>query len=264
MKQATVAVILFPGTNCEEETKRALEAAGIKADIVRWNQPQTLKKYDGYVLPGGWSYEDRIRAGAVAAKDPIMDLIREEAKKKKPVLGICNGCQVLIETGIIPELKPNMVEMAIAPNINPKVNGFYCVWTRLKTESKCAFTKNLEEDEVIAVPIAHAEGRFATIDKDLLSQLNENNQVVFRYCDEYGEVVNEFPINPNGSLSNIAGICNKYGNVLAMMPHPERASWQRQSPFKETKPFNEQEKLAPASKIFSSMKTYIDDKRAWE
>ena len=119
-----IAVILFPGNNCENETARAVESVGMQADIVRWNEPKHLKEYDGYILPGGWAYEDRIRAGAIAAQDPIIKVIKEEAKSGKVVLGICNGAQILIEAGIIPGLK-DKVQMALAPNINPFVSGFY-------------------------------------------------------------------------------------------------------------------------------------------
>src|SRR3989338_3801427 len=112
----TIAVILFPGTNCEEETARACKSVGLNAEIVRWNSAN-IESYDGYIIPGGFSYEDRVRAGVISAKDPILKIIKKEAKKGKPVLGICNGCQILIESGLIPGLK-DKVEMALAPNIN--------------------------------------------------------------------------------------------------------------------------------------------------
>jgi phosphoribosylformylglycinamidine synthase subunit PurQ / glutaminase len=257
---AKVAVILFPGVNCEEETKFALESSGINADIVRWNSVKGLEKYDGYVLPGGWSYEDRIRAGVISAQDPIMSIIKQQVKNKKPVLGICNGAQVLIESGMIPGLKDE-VQMALAPNINPFISGFYCTWSYVKTNKnpKCAFTKLYHKDEVIAVPIAHGEGRFTTIEKDLLDILIEHNQIIFRYCDKNGNVENNFPINPNGSLYNIAGIRNKEGNVMAMMPHPERASFMRQSPFVKGNAFEETESPLAPRKIFESMKIYIEE-----
>lgn len=249
-----IAVILFPGTNCENETARAVESAGMKADIIRWNAGADLESYDGFVLPGGWSYEDRIRAGVISAKDPIMLKIKEQAKEGKPVLGICNGCQVLVETGMIPGLK-DKIEMALSPNINPMVSGFYCTWTNLKpsTKKKTAFNLTFDENDVLPIPIAHGEGRFATIDEDLLENLKKNDQIMFRYCDKEGSVKDKFPINPNGSMDNIAGICNKEGNVLAMMPHPERASWLHQVPEQH----NGGEKPALGLKIFESMREYI-------
>src|SRR3989338_6350243 len=154
-----IAVMLFPGINCENETARAIESVGMKADIVRWNDTKNLGSYDGYVLPGGWSYEDRIRAGVIAAKDPVMNIIREEAEKGKIVLGICNGCQIIVESGIIPGLQ-DKVQMALAPNKNPFVSGFYCTWVRIKNYSKKknAFNLKLKDEEIIRVPIAHGEG----------------------------------------------------------------------------------------------------------
>ncbi len=249
-----IAVIMFPGNNCENETARAVNAVGMKATIVRWNETKNLKEYDGYILPGGWAYEDRIRAGVIAAKDPIMNLIKEEARKGKVVLGICNGCQVLVESGIIPGLR-DKVDFALAPNINPFVSGYYCTWVKIKNYSKGknAFNLNMEKDEVIDIPIAHAEGRFITKDKALVQTLLKNEQLIFRYCDSVGNIADKFPINPNGSMINIAGIVNKKGNVLAMMPHPERSSWMRQVPGMH---FNG-EKLGPGSKIFESIKEYL-------
>ena len=132
---AKIAVILFPGTNCENEAARAVEATGMKAEIIRWNDSKKLGLFDGYILPGGWSYEDRIRAGVIASKDKVMNVIKEEAEKGKVVLGICNGCQVLVEAGIIPGVK-DKVQMALAPNINPFVSGYYCTWIKIKNASK--------------------------------------------------------------------------------------------------------------------------------
>lgn len=253
-----IAIILFPGINCENETARAVEAVGMKADIVRWNIIKGLEQYDGYILPGGFSYEDRIRAGVIPAQDPIMDIIKKQAYKGKPVLGICNGAQILVESALVPGLK-DKVEMALAPNINPFVSGFYCTWVNINVNKKCAFTKSFEKNDVIPIPIAHAEGRFTTTEKGLIEKLIENEQVIFRYCDENGKIEEKFPINPNGSMYNIAGLCNKKGNVLAMMPHPERASFNRQSPKIENKNFESIEKTMPAIKIFESMKIYIEE-----
>ena len=230
-----IAVILFPGTNCELETKQALEACGMSADIFRWNlNPEKLEDYDGYVLPGGWSYEDRIRAGVIASKDSIMKKIKEEAKKGKAVLGICNGAQILVESGLIPGLKDE-VEIALAPNNK----GYLCTWVHIKNNGKNAFNAELKENEVIPLPIAHGEGRFVTQNKNLIDELIKKKQIVFSYCDEKGIIKEEYPINPNGATYNLAGICNEEGNILAMMPHPERATWNRQLPGFEGKSFEE-------------------------
>ncbi len=258
MPKPNIAVILFPGTNCENETLRAVKAAGMDGKIIRWNTKEEIDAYDGFVIPGGWSYEDRIRAGVISAKDPLMEQIKEQAYNGKVVLGICNGAQILVESKMIPGLQ-NVIQMALAPNINPLVNGFYCTWVNIKNNGnkKTAFNLALKDNEVLPIPVAHAEGRFTTIDRQLLDQLIKNNQILFRYCDKEGKIEDKFPINPNGSLYNIAGICNKEGNVMAMMPHPERASWQHQLPGAQAYG----EKLAPASKILESIKRHIEGRK---
>lgn len=249
-----IAVILFPGLNCENETKRVVDAAGMKGTIVRWNYINGLDSYDGYVIPGGWSYEDRIRAGVIAAQDPVMKIIKEETEKGKVVLGICNGCQILAESGIIPGLRQG-VELALAPNKNPFVSGYYCTWVRIKNSSrkKTAFNLKMEEEEVLQIPIAHGEGRFTTVDNNVLPGLLKNDQLLFRYCNANGLFMDKFPINPNGSMINIAGIVNNKGNVLAMMPHPERAFYMRQVPGYHQMG----DALGPGSKIFESIKEYL-------
>jgi phosphoribosylformylglycinamidine synthase subunit PurQ / glutaminase len=254
-----IAVIYFPGINCEEETKRSCISVGMDADIVRWNTRENLDIYDGFILPGGWSYEDRIRAGVISSKDPLMIKIKMQAKKGKPVLGICNGCQILIESQLIPGLK-DKVEMALAPNINPLVNGFYCTWVRIKnvTNKKNAFNEFYSLGEVIEIPIAHGEGRFITKDSGLIKDLEKNGQIVFKYCDQKGNIGDKYPVNPNGSALNIAGICNREGNVLAMMPHPERGFYKKQLPEKDLKSFDEAISLTKAAKIFESMREYIN------
>ncbi|MBI1934850.1 phosphoribosylformylglycinamidine synthase I [Candidatus Woesearchaeota archaeon] len=266
-KKPSIAVIYFPGNNCEEESLKAVLASGMDGQIVRWNQRKGVEKYDGYVIPGGWGYEDRIRAGVIMAKDPIFDIIKKEAEKGKLVLGICNGAQALVECGMIPGLK-NKVEMALAPNKNPLISGYYCTWVNIRSEqekNRCVFTKFTEKDEVIPVPIAHGEGRYTTKDSELISKLVKNNQIVFRYSTKEGKVEDSFPTNPNGAMHNIAAICNKKGNVMAMMPHPERASFVRQLPDttelknKSAGRINEFESAAPAKAIFDSMKKYVEE-----
>ncbi len=252
MPKPNIAVILFPGINCEEETLLAVKSVGMDCKIVRWNSSEDLESYDGYIIPGGWSYEDRVRAGVISAKDPIISKIKEEAKNGKPVLGICNGCQVLVESGMIPGLK-DKIEMALAPNINPFVSGFYCTWIYMRNEGNSIFNKSYGKDEIIAMPIAHGEGRFTTKDKSLIRSLIKNKQITFRYCSKDGKVKDEFPINPNGSAYNIAAVSNKEGNVMAMMPHPERANWLRQILFSKVK----NDKPGPGREIFESMKRYI-------
>ncbi|MBR9699874.1 phosphoribosylformylglycinamidine synthase I [Candidatus Woesearchaeota archaeon] len=249
-----IAVIYFPGTNCENETKLACDAVGMQADILRWNTKKDLDEYDGFVLPGGWSYEDRIRAGVISAKDPLMQKIKEQAKKGKPVLGICNGCQILVEAGLIPGLK-DKVHMAVAPNINPVVSGYYCTWVKIKNVGKKNAFNAFYEEDIIDIPIAHGEGRFVTNDVQLVEGLEKNDQIVFKYCDENGTI--NAAANPNGSTANIAGISNKKGNVLAMMPHPERAFFKKHLKEKTMNNFEDAMSLAAAAKIFESMREYI-------
>ncbi|MBI2549434.1 phosphoribosylformylglycinamidine synthase I [Candidatus Woesearchaeota archaeon] len=256
-----IAVVWFAGQNCEEETKRALEAVGLHATIVRWNDPATLSTYDGYVIPGGWSYEDRVRAGVIAAKDPVMDILKQETKKGKPLFGICNGAQIVVESGLIPGTD-GTVKLALAPNRNPKIAGYYCTWVRIISEQQqSAASCAIKEHTVLPLPVAHGEGRFVSNDPDLFSSLAKHNQIVFRYCDETGNALDEFPINPNGSTENVAGLCNREGNIVAFMPHPERSTWWKQLPEHEGKSFKETEQLAPASAIFASLKQWITKKK---
>ncbi|MBI4440167.1 phosphoribosylformylglycinamidine synthase I [Candidatus Woesearchaeota archaeon] len=244
------AVILFPGMNCENETIRALDAAGLKAELLRWNTKKNLADYDCFVIPGGFSYEDRIRAGVISAKDPMMDRIKEESHSGKLVLGICNGAQVLIESGLVPGFS-NEPQMALAPNMNPEFKGYYCTWVRIKPNMKNrnAFNMLFNEGDVINVPIAHGEGRFTT--KGNADEIR--SLIAFQYCDENGKVEHSYPTNPNGSMLGIAGLTNRQGNVLAIMPHPERASFDIQ-----TKAYGFK---ALGLNFFRSMKKYIEERK---
>ena len=266
-KKPNIAVIYFPGNNCEEESLKAVLAAGMEGKIVRWNERRGIEEYDGFIIPGGWGYEDRIRAGVIMAKDPVFDIIKKEAENGKPVLGICNGAQALVECGMIPGLKDN-VEMALAPNKNPFINGYYTTWINVKNEqekSPCIFTKFIEKNEIIPMPIAHGEGRFVTKDYELIGKLIKNRQIVFRYSTKEGKIEESFPTNPNGAIDNIAAVCSKKGNVMAIMPHPERASFIRQLPDttelknKFAGDISAMEEPAPAMNIFKSMKKYIEE-----
>tara|TARA_B100000614_G_C14538673_1_gene489432 strand:- start:713 stop:1888 length:1176 start_codon:yes stop_codon:yes gene_type:complete len=197
---------------------------------VLWNDSKDkLSGLDGFIIVGGFSYEDRSRAGIIAALDPIMDQIKVEAEKGKPILGICNGAQVLVESGLVPGLENYSTGMALADNkriSNGQVVGvgYYNTWTHLKRKSpadRCAFTRHLNPSDLLHIPLAHGEGRFI-VPEELLNELERNEQISLQYADQSGRVIDEFPVNPNGSINNIAAICNSAGNVMAMMPHPER------------------------------------------
>jgi len=238
MSEKRIALIQFPGSNCEWESKRSAEAVGLLCDVFRWNRdPSALPEYDGYIIGGGFSYQDRVRSGVIATKQPIMRTVFDQVVEHgKPVLGICNGAQVLIEAGLIPGLHAGNVEMGLAPNFHDpmhRIAGFCCRWVYLKhsaAQGRCALTSEIPAGEVFPIPIAHGEGRFTTSDPEVIDRLRENDQIVFQYCDENGTVSEDREVNPNGAMANIAGLCSPDGNVLGMMPHPERASFLRQIP----------------------------------
>ncbi|WP_156291017.1 phosphoribosylformylglycinamidine synthase subunit PurQ [Oceanobacillus salinisoli] len=195
------AVIVFPGSNCDRDMYHAAkEVLGEEADLV-WYQNSNLEDYDAILLPGGFSYGDYLRSGAVAATSNVMNQVREHAEKGKPVLGVCNGFQVLTESGLLPG--------ALMRNKNL---SFMCHQEELVVENnETMFTTDYEKGEIVRFPIAHGEGNYFC-DEETLAELKANNQIVFTYKN-----------NPNGSALDIAGIINKEGNVLGMMPHPERA-----------------------------------------
>jgi phosphoribosylformylglycinamidine synthase subunit PurQ / glutaminase len=206
-----VAVVQFPGSNCDLDALEILQKTiKVPTDLV-WHRDLKQDQYEGYVLPGGFSYGDYLRAGAIAATSPSLETIREATDNGKPVLGICNGFQILVEAGILPG--------AVLRNTGLR---FVCKWTRLRVESaRTPFTRLATKGQTLQIPIAHNEGRYY-LDKDGLAELERNEQIILRYVSE-----NSIPTedsNPNGSLDNIAAICNREGNVMGLMPHPERAS----------------------------------------
>lgn len=225
-----VAIIQFPGSNCERETMLAVKRAGMEPVEFLWNEPrEKLQKMDGFIIVGGFSYEDRSRAGIIAALDPVMQEIKLQSEQGKPVLGICNGAQILVESGLVPGLENHKLGMVLTENKRIKDNkilgtGFYNAWVHMRLADEYqrnAFTRKLSSKNILRIPIAHGEGRFV-MTPALSQEIEVQGLNVFQYCDADGNIVNEFPINPNGSMLNIAAISNKGGNVMAMMPHPER------------------------------------------
>ncbi|HXS81824.1 MAG TPA: phosphoribosylformylglycinamidine synthase I [Methylomirabilota bacterium] len=234
MSAARVAIVQFPGVNCEAETARALARAGLETELVRWTRPaRDLAAFDAYVLPGGFSWQDRVRAGALAAKDPMLDELAARADAGAPVLGICNGAQVLVEAGLVPGSgndepgaeSRDEVRVALARNRMPERTGYYTrwVWCRVE-ETQCVFTRALEPGALLPLPVAHGEGRFASAKKGRVAALAEAGQAPLRYAHADGALAEAFPENPNGSDASAAALCNARGNVLALMPHPERAA----------------------------------------
>jgi len=205
------AVVVFPGSNCDHDCYHVLKhVLGRKCEFV-WHQEKRLEGFDCVILPGGFSYGDYLRTGAIARFSPVMKAVEEFAFSGGLVLGICNGFQILVESGLLPG--------ALMRNSTLK---FICRWVHIRVENnETPFTNLLEMGDVLTIPIAHNEGNYFATPEDL-KKLNRNSQVVFRYCNEKGEITQE--ANPNGSIENIAGICNPRGNVLGMMPHPERCS----------------------------------------
>lgn len=196
------AVIVFPGSNCDRDMYHAAkDALGAEAELV-WYQDAKLEGYDAILIPGGFSYGDYLRCGAIASTSEIVTSLRREAEKGTPILGVCNGFQILLESGLLPG--------ALIRNDQLK---FICHFEDLIVKNnETLFTTDYDKDEVIKIPVAHGEGNYYC-DEATLSELKANNQIVFTYKN-----------NPNGSVSDIAGIVNKKGNVLGMMPHPERAA----------------------------------------
>jgi phosphoribosylformylglycinamidine synthase len=229
-KKPTAAVLMFPGTNCELEAAAALTRNGFITKILRWNEANQLKKFDAAVLAGGFSYEDRGRSGLIASHDPALKEMEKMVRAGKPVLGICNGAQILVESGLVPLGKLGQSTLALTHNRRADAQGkilgtgFYNAWIQIRagSEQQNAFNQ-FDANTILKIPAAHGEGRFFSGDADLLTQLVANGQNAFVYCTESGELDPSFPTNPNGSVLNFAGVTNPDGNCLALMPHPERA-----------------------------------------
>lgn len=197
-----IGITVFPGSNCERDVYNIFKTK-LESDIRYIKDKDKIETFDAIIIPGGFTYGDRLRAGAIAAHSSLMNKIKEQDDTGIPILGICNGFQILVEAGLLPG--------ALIPN---KTLKFICRWVEIiVTNNKTPFTNLYTENQKISIPIAHGEGQYM-IDKQSYKEIKNNNQVTMKYMGD----------NPNGSLDSIAAICNPKGNIMGMMPHPERAS----------------------------------------
>lgn len=197
-----IGITVFPGSNCDRDVYTVFNK-NLKVNTNFVQAKDKIDKFDAIIIPGGFTYGDRLRAGAIASKSPLMDKIKDKSDNGVPILGICNGFQILVESGLLPG--------ALVPNKSLK---FICKWINtVVTNNKTPFTNLFKEQQIISIPVAHGEGRYVA-DKQSYEKIKNNSQIVMKYNDE----------NPNGSVDNIAAICNPKGNIMGMMPHPERAS----------------------------------------
>jgi phosphoribosylformylglycinamidine synthase subunit PurQ / glutaminase len=204
-------IVVFPGSNCDHDCQHVTQNILGEPTSIIWHKEKKLPSVDVLVIPGGFSYGDYLRVGAIARFSPIMDAVLDFASRGGYVLGICNGFQILVEAGLLPGvLLRNRSVKFICKNVSVRVEN-----------NQTAFTSLYRPEEVLSFPIAHGDGNYY-IDPSGLSLLKQRSQILFRYASEEGEISPD--ANPNGSLENIAGICNEAGNILGMMPHPERVS----------------------------------------
>jgi phosphoribosylformylglycinamidine synthase subunit PurQ / glutaminase len=197
-----IGITVFPGSNCDRDVYDILKKK-LESNVSYIKDKDKIKNFDAIVIPGGFTYGDRLRAGAIAAHSSLMDKIKEQANEGIPILGICNGFQILVEAGLLPG--------ALIPNKSLK---FVCRWVDiLVTNNKTPFTSLFSDKQKVSIPIAHGEGRYV-VDKQTYAEIKNNKQITMKYGGD----------NPNGSIDNIAAVCNTRGNIMGMMPHPERAS----------------------------------------
>ena len=268
-EEIKACVLRVGGTNCDDEARRSFTEIGVQTQVLHANEivrRRSLLDYDVLVFPGGFSYGDYVRAGAIWAKWLLAKLGKELkafVDEGRPVLGICNGFQVLVEAGLLPGFDGMSLypEASLATNVPP---GYNCRWISLRHENKgkCVFTSKIPKRKILQIPVAHSEGRFIfpkEKEKQMLKRLYENDQLVFRYCTKEGKPAEgKFPLNPNGSFHDIAGICDPEGTVFGLMPHPERAfHWWQQPDWTRQKRMSE---FGDGKMIFESIVEYLTKK----
>jgi phosphoribosylformylglycinamidine synthase len=241
IEEIKVCIMRVGGTNCDAETQRAFQELGVQAESVHVNElikRRNLLDYSVLVFPGGFSFGDYVRSGVIFARHLSANLAKEMETfidEGRPILGICNGFQIMVEYGLLPGFKGVSAYPEATLTTNEPA-GFKCQWVHLKQENrgKCAFTGKIPVGKVISLPIAHGEGRllFPKEKEDaLLKTLIDEDMLVFRYCTKEGDFAEgKYPASPNGSFYDIAGICNREGNIFGLMPHPERAMYWWQQP----------------------------------
>jgi phosphoribosylformylglycinamidine synthase len=262
-------ILRVGGTNCDRETATAFRDLGVKAEVTHNRKvikERNLLDYNILIFPGGFAYGDYVRSGAIWAKEieaSLLDDLMRFVDDGRPVLGLCNGFQVLVELGLLPSFEGRSVfpEAALATNAS---NSFECRWVRLRNMSRgnCPFTRLIPRDSIVRIPVAHGEGRFIfprEREEKYLRQLHESDQLVFRYVKPDGSFAEgEYPHNPNGAFHDIAGICSPEGNVFGLMPHPERAYYGWQLP--DWTRMEDPPKYGDGKAIFEAVVEYVERK----
>lgn len=255
MKIPKVIVLRTAGTNCDKETAFAFETAGAASELVHINElasgNKDLSSYHILAIPGGFSYGDDIASGKILANElrfKIEDSMQKFVNDEKLIIGICNGFQILVKAGLLPNISGDLKSTEATLTLNDS-DKFEDRWVYLKRSAKCAWTQGLPE--IITLPVAHGEGKFIPQDETILKKLREKGMIVFRYVDEHGRTAG-YPHNPNGAVDNIAGICDKSGRVFGLMPHPERHISAYQHPFWTRNQDKKTDKSGDGLAIFAS------------
>jgi len=263
-KMVKIGIAVFPGSNCDRDVSHVLnDVLGVQADFL-WHTKERISGYDAMIIPGGFAFGDRLRAGIIAAHSPIVQEVKRMAKDGTPVLGICNGFQILTKAGILPgvgvqnfEPRPdNSIGFSQTATLMTNDSGkFEDRWIYLKPNGRCVWSEGIKE--IISLPVAHGEGKFVPKDDTVLKKLKENGQIIFRYCNKMGDAP-VYPENPNGSIEDIAAIADQAGRVFGLMPHPERHFLATQHPHWTR--LKKKGKFGDGAKIFQNGVNYVKEK----